>query len=150
MRRGLVLGVVLVALTFIGVASAGGYFKTARQTFYSDYIHYRATFDVYDSRGYCVKDEYGFYEDIDCEDYDDGNAPVDLRVMKMGPHPRIVYSERLSGYHGRVSTDLYTWEVDKVDCWHSKFYYRAILRLRDPITDHVVDIRTKKFSIRCG
>ena len=138
-----------LALSFAGTATAGGSFSTARMTFYSDYVHFRATYEVFDTRGHCVKDEYGFYEDIDCEDYDGGNAPVDLRVMKMGPHPRIIYSERLSGYHGRVSMDLYSWEVNRIDCPHRTFYYRAILRLRDPITDRVVDTRTKKLRIYC-
>jgi hypothetical protein len=108
-----------------------------------------ATFDVFDSRGYCVEDEYGFYDDYDCTDYDDENAPVDLRVMRMGPHPRIVYSDRLQGFNGRVSTDLYKWELDDFTCPHRTVYYRAILRLRDPITDRVVDTRTKKFRRYC-
>jgi hypothetical protein len=134
-------------------AGAAGYISSARQTVYTDFIHYRVGFEVYDGRGYCVEDEYGFYNDFDCMDYDDNRATVDIVVYRMRKtkRPRIVYSDRLYGSRGRATEDLYVWQLNNNDsCPSPPTYYRAVFRLRDPITDRIVDTQWKRFSLHCS
>ena len=151
LRLGVLAACIVAALGVTGAASATGYFKTAQKTSYTSFLHFRATYAVYDGRFYCDKDEYGFYNDFDCMDYDDDRAQVDFRVMRMGPRPRIIYSDRLYGSRGRVSTDFYSWELPDMSwrCPGPDIHYRAIFRLRDPITDRIVDTRTMKFRQFC-
>ncbi len=149
MKKFIVTAAALASLTLAGTAMAGGYFTTGRQTFYKTHILFRATYEVFDSRGYCYI-ENGVYNDLNCLDYDRGRAPVDFRIMRMDPNPHIVFSDRLRGRYGRVKRDLFDSEYVDWSCPPSTVHYRAIFRLRDPITKRVVATRTKFFRIWCS
>jgi len=140
-----------VALTLATSATAAGHITAAGARFYSDYVHYTLRFNVFDARGYCVKDEYGFYKDYDCENYDSKDATLDVRAFRLRPGmaPRRVYSEEIYGLHGRATEDLYDWELKApYSARHGTVIrYRVSFRLFDPITDRAVDQVNRYFHI---
>jgi hypothetical protein len=146
-----VLVVALATLAFVGAATAAGNLMSVGARYYSNYVHYSIRFDVYDAAGYCIKDEWGFYNDFKCEDYDDGNATLDATGYRVLAHSlRYKFSEEFSGFHGRATEDVYDFQI------HAPYYakpgtslhYRVRFRLFDPISDRVVDKRVRDFWIR--
>jgi hypothetical protein len=137
------------SLALGGTASAAGDFTSITPRFgQSPIVHYRVRFEVYDANAYCVLDEFGFYNDPACSDYDDGNATVDVRVFRIRAHSlKFVHQETIYGSHHRASEDLYDFQLRAPDYSRRPIPYRAIFRLIDPVTDRVVAKMSRSFAI---
>lgn len=144
--------VTLVAtLVMAGSVSAAGYFTSITPRFgRSPIVHYRIRFDVYDAANYCIRDEWGFYEDFDCESYDTNEAKIDVRLFRLRAHSlRFVDQETIFGMNGKASEDVYSYQL------RTPYYappgtripFRAIFRLIDPVTDRIVAKKSRSFAV---
>jgi hypothetical protein len=154
-RIGVLVAVAAVAalatLAFASTALGAGYFSGVSARYYSSYVHYIIRYDVYDDAGYCIRDEWGFYEDFDCEDYDSNTATLDVTGYRVLAHSlRYKFSEEISGDHGRATEDVYDFQM-RVPYYAKRgtvLHYRVRLRLFDPITDRMLDKRVRDFWVK--
>ena len=150
-RVGVVAAVGLVAMAFASSATATGYLTSARARYYSSYVHYTLRYDVYDGAGYCIRDEFGFYQDFKCEDYDSNSATIDVTGYRVLAHSlRYKFSEEIFGDHGGATENVYDFQMRAP--FYAKagtqLHYRVRFRLFDPISDSVVDKLVRDFWIR--
>ena len=142
--------VALLALGAASAASAAGSISSATARYYSSHVRYSIAYDVWDNLGVCTIDEYGFYNDPNCESYDTNTADLDVQVWKInkrrGPYRR-VYGAEMYGDHGRASESLYAFDVHApLFAKHgTKLYYKVKFRLFDPVSDSVVSSTVKFF-----
>ncbi len=151
LRLAAALATTFIGLTAASSAGAAGYFGNITPRFGSSpIVHYRIPFTVYDGAGNCIPDEYGFYDNPACDDYDSNNATVVVRVYRILAHRlRFVTSDQAYGLRGLASEDLYDFQL------HAPYYmppgsslrYRAKFLLIDPVTDRVVDRVARNFAV---
>jgi hypothetical protein len=143
---------VVIAATFTASASAGGGFETITARYgKSPIVHYRIRYDVWPGRYACIEDEYGFYDDPGCYDYESGDATIDVRVFRTfaGGKRRLIHHETALGMNGRASIDLYSYLFP--DLYRTtSLSYRIVFRLIDPVTDRVVDLVNRHFRVHYG
>jgi hypothetical protein len=164
------LAISLLALGMIGTATAAGNFSGITPRYYSQYAQYNVHFGVFDADGYCIRDEYGFYNDPSCDDYDANDATLDVRVIQLGGkvlhwahrggwtgwvgtplrHKR-VFSEQLDGFGGKADERFY-FDQFRSCYWNSapwRANYQVVFRLFDPVTDQAVDQRSRYYHAWC-
>jgi hypothetical protein len=146
-----------VALTAVGVAQGAGRVTSTRARLYSNYAHFTINYRVWDTVGRCTKDEFGFYNNFDCESYDSNDAKLDVRVFRLQPHhaPKRVFSEgSIYGMNGKATEDVYHgFELHEPYCWGGKHWrrdYVAVFRLFDPVTDGAAATTRSYFHTTCS
>jgi hypothetical protein len=163
MKTTIAIAAAAVVVALPSVARADGYINTVRTRFYTDYTHFSISYEVLDTGGNCVPDEFGGYSDPNCYAYDSNDATLDVRVFQTGGwfcrarctrlRQKRVFSESFTGSGGRATEDLYGFEVHRPYCLgYGATYdigYQAAFRLYDPVTDSVVDRTSKFFHYWC-
>ena len=156
------LVVILAAL--VGGAALGGSQAHATQAapttvmyvtkrFYSSYERIGIRFRL-SMPSSCTKDEYGFYDDFNCDEAESNNAEWEVRVIQTKPSRKFVYADRSSAFHGSDSMNLY-WNIDLgfPSCYGSgkvSRSYRATVRLYHPVTERIAATRYVSFGAVCN
>jgi hypothetical protein len=147
-------GVIIVLAVSVGTAQARSTRGTLRTSakWYSGYMVVRSMFHVYDD-GLCIRDEYGLYDNLACDNYDSNDADLDIRVWRHTVRGwRIVHSERMSGYSGVASVTLdYSSDLGFPYFCSGPIRrnYRYSVRLFDPVSDRTIAQRTVPFYVFC-
>src|ERR1051325_6790104 len=149
MRRALIaLGAAAALLPGAAAARTEAGTLSVHARFYSDYLRITAMYQVYDASGACSTDEYGFYENDSCYDYDNNSADLDVRISNARTHRR-VYADAMYGFSGK-STDSVFYSLDLGFPYYCSRpitrSYIATVRLFDPISDAPVASRSFRFQ----
>lgn len=151
---------VVACLVGASVAKADGYLNGIRVRYYSDYVHFRIAYSVFD--GNCVQDQYGGYNDPACYDFADGDATIGVQLYRTGGwirhggrkhylHRSHVFGETADGFNGVATEDIYSYQERTPYCGYGTTYrinFKVVFTLIDP-NDNAVDHMTRYYYSYC-